>query len=98
VDDAIAVDAKGTLYVTNPPFNTVVEYKAGQSSPFQTITAGLDYPVALTLNETGKLFVSNLRSNNVIEYAPGSTTPLQKSISKSSAQPEGLAFSPPVLP
>ncbi|MGA8797346.1 MAG: hypothetical protein WB526_09840 [Candidatus Cybelea sp.] len=39
----IAVDAKGTLYVTNLASDTVTEYLAGQSSPYQTITSGLNY-------------------------------------------------------
>ena len=92
------MDAKGTLYVTNLSYNTVAEYKAGQNTPYQTITSGLNYPAAATVNKKGELFVSNYLGNTISEYAPGSVNPSGNSISQSLSDPEGSAYSPPLLP
>jgi hypothetical protein len=94
----IAVDAKGTLYVTNLGDDTVPEYKAGQTSPYQTITQGLDYPAAASVDKKGTLFVSNYLGNSIVEYAPGSTSPSSNEITQDLSDPEGTAYSPPVLP
>lgn len=94
----IAVDAKGTLYVTNLASDTVTEYLAGQSSPYQTITSGLNYPAGASVDKKGELFVSNYLGNSIAEYAPGSTTPSANSITQDLDSPEGSAYSPPILP
>ena len=92
------MDAKGTLYVTNLSSETVTEYKAGQTSPYQTITDGLNYPAGASVNKKGTLFVSNYLGNNIVEYANGSTTPSGNSITQGLDDPEGSAYSPPLLP
>ncbi|HEX3370252.1 MAG TPA: hypothetical protein VHS56_11800 [Candidatus Cybelea sp.] len=94
----IAVDANGTLYVANIDQNTVAEFKFGAGEPYQTITQGLDDPVDVTVNAQGWLYVTNDGSSSIAEFAPGSLTPSKRQISKDLYSPEGLAYSPPLLP
>jgi hypothetical protein len=94
----ITVDAHGTLYVANEAANNVKEYRSGQNEPYQTITGDMDYPTGLAVNQQGWLYVVNIGSMEVLEFAPGSTTPSNRQISKGLYNPEGTAYSPPLLP
>jgi len=94
----IAVDATGTLYVTNFTDNNVQEYRSGQSQPYQTITQGIDTPSAVTVDKKGYLYVTNTESSVVVEFEAGSITPSKREISKGLFEPEGTAYSPPLLP
>jgi sugar lactone lactonase YvrE len=94
----IAVDAKGTLYVTNITENNVTEYLHGESQPYQTITEGVNGPIAVTVNDAGWLYVSNFGNNVVIEFPPNSLKPSRRQISKGVYSPSGTAYLPPLLP
>jgi len=94
----IAIDANGTLYVPNISQNDVAEFKSGASEPYQTITQGLDQPVGVTVNEEGWLYVVNAGDNSVAEFPPGSIKPSRRQISKDLYEPQGAAYSPPLLP
>jgi sugar lactone lactonase YvrE len=94
----IAVDATGTLYVTNLTENNIQEYRSGQSQPFQTITQGIDSPSAVTVDKRGYLYVTDTYKSVVVEFEPGSVTPSKREISKGLFEPEGTAYSSPLLP
>jgi sugar lactone lactonase YvrE len=94
----LAVDAHGTLYVANFNQNTVAEFSSGASVPYQTITQGLSDPIDVTVNQQGWLYVANAGNNTVSEYAPGSLQPSKKQIGKGLYAPQGIAYSPPLLP
>lgn len=94
----IGVDANGTLYVTNITENNVEKYQAGASDPYATITQGLNEPVAVTLNQQGWLYVANAGNSTIAEFPPGSVKPSKRKISKGLHVPQGLAYSPPLLP
>jgi hypothetical protein len=79
------IDSKGTLYVENgaqyPAQADVEEYKHGATSPFRTITQGLDMPGAVAAGSDGTVYVNQLGEAGggtigvVIVYPPGGTTP-----------------------
>ncbi|HLY02873.1 MAG TPA: hypothetical protein VKR56_10340 [Candidatus Cybelea sp.] len=94
----ITVDARGTLYIANEAANNIEEYRSGQNEPYQTITDDMDYPVGLTVNQQGWLYVVNRGNEVVVEFAPGSITRSKRQISKGLYNPEGTAYSPPLLP
>ena len=94
----VAIDASDTLYVTNNSRNAVAEFNSGASEPYQTITQGLNDPTGVTVNEQGWLYVINAGSSSIAEFAPDSLEPSKRQISKGLVVPEGLAYSPPVLP
>lgn len=95
----IAVDANGTLYVTNEAENDVEEYRYRQNKPYKTITEGMNTPIAVTVNEEGWLWVTTeTGSGLIVEFAPGSVTLSKREIGKGVFQPEGTAYSPPLLP
>jgi hypothetical protein len=79
----MAGDAHCTLYVTNLGHATVVEYEAGQSTPYQIITSGLDYSAAATVDKKGELFVYYYHGNKHCRVR---------------ARRQGTAYSPPLLP
>jgi DNA-binding beta-propeller fold protein YncE len=94
----IGVDANGTLYVTNIVENDVEKYQMGASDPYETITQGLNEPVAVTLNQQGWLYVANAGNSTIAEFSPGSVKPSKRQISKELYAPQGLAYSPSLLP
>lgn len=94
----ITVDANSTLYVTNVTANNVEEYRSDRNDPYQAITEGINGPNSVTVNKRGYLYVSNGGNNTVVEFAPGSVKPSKREISKDLYNPEGSAYSPPLLP
>jgi YVTN family beta-propeller protein len=73
----IAMDASGTLYVTNEGNNTVTVYPAGSSSPSLTISTGIDGPYGIAVDSSGEVFVSNLNTNELTGYKAGATSPFE---------------------
>ena len=96
----IAFDQSGNVYVANrigSSSGNVVVYAPGGKSPVRTITDGIT-SVAVTVNERGWLYVANLGTNSILEFPPGSVKPLRRQISEDLDDPQGLAYSPPLLP
>ena len=94
----IVLDANGTLYVANIRDDNVEEYLAGQSHPYQKITRGFSQPIGLTVDKHGRLYVSDLAKNVIVEFRPRSTVPMRARIKQDVSSPEGVAYSPPLLP
>jgi hypothetical protein len=106
--EGVWIDRKGTLYVENgaqyPTQADIEEYKRGATSPFLTITDGLNSPDAVAVGGDGTVYVNQLGSGGggvvgeVVEYAPGQTTP-ERSV-RLNRKPEyglnagGMAFDP----
>jgi hypothetical protein len=76
--------AAPTLYVANPPANSVTAYATGASgnaSPVLTLAGaatGLSRPTGVVVDVAGDVFVANSGANSVTEYAPevnGNSTP-----------------------
>jgi hypothetical protein len=83
--EGVWIDSKGTLYVENgtqyPAQANVQEYKHGATSPFRTITQGLDLPGAVAVGRDGTVYVNQLGEGGggtigvVVVYPPGGTMP-----------------------
>jgi hypothetical protein len=83
--EGVWIDSKGTLYVENgeqyPAQADVQEYKHGVTSPFRTITQGLDLPGAVAVGRDGTVYVNQLGQGGggtigvVVLYPPGGTMP-----------------------
>jgi YVTN family beta-propeller protein len=88
--EGVCLDKDLTLYVVNENL-PLAEYKAGQTSPFQEITQGLDYPAFCAIDSSGNLWVTNALSPNVTEYPKGKTSP-STIITDGITRPIGIAF------
>lgn len=98
-----SLDDRGNLYVPSGcSFSghggSVQVYAPGQSSPFETITNGINCPLGTIVNAQGKLYVSNVYCTGssycmgtITEYPAGHTTP-SVTINKNLLDPEGLAL------
>ena len=87
----IAVDKKGTLYVSNEGNSTITIYPAGQSSPSLTISTGLDENYGVTVDSNGDVFATNLGNDTVVGYKAGATSPFETIDFSNLGQPVGLA-------
>ena len=70
---ALLIDRSDHLYVGT--LQNVSEYAPGASSPFRTITKGINTVIALQLDSSGRLYVANEYANTVTVYPRGSTSP-----------------------
>jgi hypothetical protein len=87
----VAVDKKGTLYVSNEGDSSITEYPAGQTSPSVTITTGISSPYGVSVDNKGDVFASNLGNNTVVGYKRGKTTPFETINFSALGQPVGVA-------
>ena len=87
----LAVDKKGTLYVSNEGNSTITIYPAGQSSPSLTISTGLDSNYDLTVDSNGDVFAGNLGNDTVVGYKAGATSPFETIDFSHIGQPVGVA-------
>src|SRR5271166_2225507 len=71
----IAVDAAGTLYVTNQGSNTLTEYPAGSTSPSVTLSNGISKPSDVSVDSNGTVYISESANNKILEFKVGSTSP-----------------------
>jgi hypothetical protein len=87
----LAVDKKGTLYVSNEGNSTITIYPAGQSTPSLTISTGLDYNYGVAVDSKGDVFATNLGNDTVVGYKAGATSPFETIDFTTFGQPVGLA-------
>jgi hypothetical protein len=96
--ESIAVDAKGTLFVTDT--NNIHIYKPPyKSSEFQTIVTGISGPQAVAVTPNGDLFVANDDDTaegygNVAIYKPPYTAPFKTISGTDVNDPQSLAVTP----
>lgn len=95
----VCIDGTGTLYVVSNGGSrpSIAEYKRGTSSPFKTITSGLNAPSFVGVDRAGNLYVDDVSTNGVgvLVYAPGANSPSRTiPIPNGAHRPElgGLAF------
>jgi hypothetical protein len=86
----LAVDKKGTLYVSNEGNDTITIYPAGQSSPSLTISTGLDSNYGVTVDSKSDVFAANLGNDTVVSYKAGATSPFETIDFSNLGQPVGL--------
>jgi hypothetical protein len=82
IPTGLSVDSSGNLYVAEFFDNVVQEYAPGSSTPFRTLTAGLNGPTDVKVSLSGAVYVTNffggLNSGNessVVVYGSNSTAP-----------------------
>ncbi|HVR45016.1 MAG TPA: hypothetical protein VMT95_00020 [Candidatus Binatia bacterium] len=94
----VCIDRQGTLYVLNFGGSAVnvTEYKRGSSTPFKTITNGLDYPNSLTVDRYANLYVGQRASSGVVVvvavYAKGASSPTRTIQVGGAGVAGGMAF------
>lgn len=101
---ALALDASGTLYVSNPCWSSgspcqVSEYAPGYTSGPPTTTISVQSPTALAFDKHGNLYVANCAvcatgttgSDQILVYAPGGTSPI-RTITAGLNEPLAMAF------
>jgi hypothetical protein len=69
-----AIDAHGSLWVTNYEGPTVTEYLKGSTAPHFTLKTGLTAPNGIAIDRTGNMYVVNFLpygTSNVQVYPPG---------------------------
>ncbi|MEO7202659.1 MAG: hypothetical protein ABI431_07500 [Candidatus Tumulicola sp.] len=72
--EGAATDAKGNLYVTNTPSNTVTEYAAGSTSVSFTYSQGLSSPGAVAVDDKQNVYVTNLGAGSVAIFPQGTNS------------------------
>jgi hypothetical protein len=79
---AVAVDSHGDLFATNLDSNSVVGYRAGATSPFETISfSPYGQAAGLATDENNNVWVANDFANEVDEIPAGSSTPQNAGLS-----------------
>jgi hypothetical protein len=86
----VAVDSKDDVFASNLYAGTVVAYKPGATTPYETISGFVD-PVALAVNRAGDVYVASV-SSNAIDIIPAGTTKVQSSGLSDLVGPNGIAF------
>jgi streptogramin lyase len=83
------VDKDGNLYVANNGNSTVTVYPPGATSPSQTYSQGLSYPLYPIVDSSGNLWVSG--NGTVIEYLKGSTS-VHQVLQSPGSETDGMDF------
>ena len=73
--ERLFVDKHGDVYATNLGNDTITAYKAGQTSPFLTISSGVDTPTGLTVDAAGTVYCANVGNDTITVYPKGKTSP-----------------------
>jgi sugar lactone lactonase YvrE len=91
--NSVAVDSKGTVYVTSGESvgeYSVLEFKRGKLKPHIQVS-GFDNPVGLAIDASDNLYVGDAGANKVYKVAKGTTTPMDLQLNDL-GDPTGLAF------
>jgi hypothetical protein len=72
--EGAATDAKGNLYVTNTPSNTVTEYAAGSTSVSFTYSQGLSSPAGVAVDDKQNVYVTNIGAGSVAIFPQGANS------------------------
>jgi hypothetical protein len=72
--ERLFVDKSLNIYATNGN-NTITAYKRGATSPFLTISDGVNDPTGLTVDAEGTVYCANVGNSTITEYPKGKTAP-----------------------
>lgn len=72
--ERLFVDKSLSVYATNGN-NTITAYKRGATSPFLTISDGVNDPTGLTVDAEGTVYCGNEGNGTITEYPKGATSP-----------------------
>jgi hypothetical protein len=79
---SVAVDSKGNLFATNLDSNSIVGYRAGAKSPFETIDfSSYGEAGGLATDQNNNLWIANPFGDQVDEIPAGSSTPQNAGLS-----------------
>jgi hypothetical protein len=79
---SVAVDSNGNLFATNLDSNTIVGYRAGAKSPFETIDfSSYGEAAGLATDQKNNLWIANPFGDEVDEIPAGSSTPQNAGLS-----------------
>lgn len=88
--ERLFVDKKQNLYVSNN--TSVTAYKRGKTSPFLTITNGIDRPTGIVAGSDGSIYVANAGTDSVSVYPKGKATPSKTLTMPTNDDPQNLAL------
>ncbi|MEU1205718.1 serine/threonine-protein kinase PknD [Nocardia sp. NPDC005825] len=71
----VAVDAAGTVYVTDMGNDRVMKLAAGASTPTPLPFTGLNNPQGVAVDTVGNIYVTDTSNNRVMKLAAGASTP-----------------------
>ncbi|WP_081282635.1 serine/threonine-protein kinase PknD [Mycobacterium asiaticum] len=71
----VAVDANGTVYVTDSGHNRVVQLAAGATNQTVAPFTDLNHPTAIAVDGQGDMVVAEAANSRVLELPAGSTSP-----------------------
>jgi hypothetical protein len=90
----IAVDSKGDIFATNLNTNTVVGYKKGKTSPYETIDfSSIGQALGIAVDAKNNIWVGSDSTSQVYEIPAGSTTPQSAGLTGGNGT-IGVAFGP----
>lgn len=87
----IAIDKNGSVFVGDASNNTIYGFSGTTSTPFETITQGLNYEYFFGFGPDGNLYVPNPGAQTVTVYAPNNPSVIA-TYSQNMATPGGVAF------
>jgi sugar lactone lactonase YvrE len=87
----VAIDDKGRVFVGDASNNSIYGFSGTSSTPFETITQGLNYEYFFGFGPDGNLYVPNPGANTVTVYAPNNPS-VMSTFSENMATPGGVAF------
>ena len=78
--ERLFVGKDGSVYATNIGYNgsnknSIVGYKPGKTTPFITITNGVNRPTGLTVDAAGTIYCANVGNDTITVYKKGQTSP-----------------------
>lgn len=88
----IGVDSKGNVFIANLNNDTIVGYKAGASTPFETISFSVyGQALGVAVDAKDNVWIASDSTNNAYEIPAGSSTPQNSGLTGLNG-PIGIAF------
>ncbi len=79
---SVAVDSHGNIFASNLDSNSIVGYKAGATSPFETISfSSYGQAAGIATDENDNVWIANIFGNEVDEMPAGSSKPQNAGLS-----------------
>jgi large repetitive protein len=93
VEQAVAVDGSGSLYIANGFGNNVLkEVPAGGSYTQSVVASGLNFPSGVAVDGSGKVYVADTNNNRVLLETPSGATYTQTVLDTGLNSPKRIAL------